>query len=157
LKIFTAACVLCLILFAVCAHAGELKVIELKDGSVISGEVISLSGGTYTIKSDSLGMIKLEESKISAIRSKTAPSGPAAATVNAGTEAKSLQEKMLSDKEIMSMIQSLQDDPDFKKLLEDPETLKAVQAGDVAALMANPQFMKLLNNPTVRDIRKKVQ
>jgi hypothetical protein len=64
---------------------------------------------------------------------------------------------MTSDKEIMSMIQSLRNDPDFKKILEDPEIMKAVQAGDVPALMANPRFMKLMNNATVKEIEKKVE
>lgn len=159
MKTFAIACFLCLTLFAAVARAGEVKVIELKDGSVITGEPLSLSGGIYTIKSDSLGMIKLEESKVRAIRSQ-APANSAApgiAVSGSGAEARNLQEKMMSDKEVMSMIQSLQDDAEFKKLLEDPETMKAVQTGDVAALMANPQFMKLLNNPTVKDIQKKVK
>ncbi len=69
------------------AGAGELNVIELKDGSIISGEVVSLAGGIYTIRTDSLGMIKLEESKIRAIRSKVpekggTSGGPAAAQGN---------------------------------------------------------------------------
>jgi hypothetical protein len=154
MKTFAIACFLCLTLFAVNAGAGELKTIELKDGSVITGELLSLSGGVYTIKSDSLGVIKLEESKVRAIRSQ-APAGSAAP--GTGAEVRGLQEKMMSDKEVMSMIQSLQDDAEFKKLLQDPEVMKAVQSGDVASLMANPQFMKLLNNPTVKDIQKKVK
>lgn len=159
MKTFTMTCLLCLMLFAANADAGELKVIELKDGSTITGEMLSLSGGIYTVKSDSLGIIKLEESKVRAIRS-NAPANSAApgnGIPGSGAEVRTLQEKMMSDKEVMSMIQSLQDDAEFKKLLEDPETMKAVQSGDVAALMANPQFMKLLNNPTVKDIQKKVK
>jgi hypothetical protein len=154
MKTFTIACFLCLMLLAAGASAGEIKVIELKDGSVITGELLSLSGGIYTVKSDSLGMIKLQESKVRVIRSQAPVNSAVSGT---GAEVRSLQEKMMSDKEVMSMIQSLQDDAEFKKLLEDPEVMKAVQSGDVASLMANPQFMKLLNNPTVQDIQKKVK
>jgi hypothetical protein len=141
------------------AGAGELKMIELKDGSVITGEVLSLSGGIYTVKSDSLGLIKLEESKIRAIRSKTpekggASGGPAAAQ---GNDTHALQQKMMSDQEIMGMIRSLRDDPEFKKVMEDPGVMKAVKDGDISALLANPQFMKLLNNPTVKEIEQKVK
>ncbi len=158
MKTFTMACFLCLMLLAAGAVAGEMKVIELKDGSVISGEVISLANGIYTIKSDSLGMIKLEESKIRAIRSKApenagATGGPA----TQGNDTQALQQKMMSDQEIMGMIQSLRDDPEFKKVMEDPGVMKAVKDGDVSALMANPRFMKLLNNPTVKEIEKKVK
>ncbi len=143
------------------ASAGEVREIELIDGSTISGEVLSLSNGIYTIKSDSLGTIKIDETKIRAIRKKLSSSGGGAGPASGGTastgEVKSLQEKMLSDKEIMSLIQSLRNDPDFKKILEDPEIMKAVNEGDVAALTANPRFMKLLNNATVKEIEKKVR
>lgn len=160
MKALTMACFLCLILFAAGgAGAAELKVIELKDGSVITGEVLSLSGGIYTVRSDSLGLIKLEESKIRAIRSRSpgnggAAGGPAAAQ---GNDTQALQQKMMGDQEIMGMIRSLRDDPEFKRVMEDPGVMKAVKEGDVTALMANPQFMKLLNNPTLKEIEKKVQ
>jgi len=150
-----AACFLFLVMATTPVYAGEVREVELTDGSVLTGEVLSLANGIYTIKSDSLGTIKLEESKVRAIRSKSVDSGGSQKSPAADT--RGLQEKMMSDKEIMSMIQSLQNDPDFQKILEDPETMKAVQAGDVAALMANPQFMKLLNNSTVKEIEKKVK
>ena len=64
---------------------------------------------------------------------------------------------MTGDKEIMALIQSLQDSPEFKQILEDPEIMKAVNDGDIAALTANPRFMKLLDNATVQEIEKKVK
>ncbi len=149
--------VVALSLVAGTARAGELWEIELKDGSSITGEVVSLSNGIYTIKSDTLGTLKVEESKVQVIRRKSLPQVPSAAKNNTGSEVTSLQHKMMSDQEIMGLIQSLQNDPEFKKLLEDPEVMKAVSAGDVAALTANPKFMQLLGNPTVREIQKKVK
>jgi Tfp pilus assembly ATPase PilU len=74
-----------------------------------------------------------------------------------GGEVSSLQEKMMSDKEIMSLIQSLQNDSEFQRILEDPEVMKAVNSGDIAALMANARFMKLFNNSTLREIQSKVK
>jgi hypothetical protein len=150
--------ILILLISAVTANAGEAREIELIDGSIITGEVLSLTGGICTIKSDSLGMIKLEESKIRAIRAKSAGNGARKDVVSeSGVEIRSLQEKMMSDKEIMSMIQSLQNDPEFQQLLENPEVMKAVNSGDVVALMSNAQFMKLLNNSTLREIQSKVK
>ena len=64
---------------------------------------------------------------------------------------------MMSDKEIMSMIQSLQDDPEYQRTLEDPEVMKAANSGDAAAPMSNPQFMKLLNNSTLLEILSKAK
>lgn len=140
------------LLFVQNAAAGEIRVIELTDGSTITGEVSSLNNGVYVIKSESLGTIKLEESKIRAIHSQS--SGTNASSVQ---DTRALQEKMLSDREIMGLIQSLQNDPDFKKILEDPEIMKAVNAGDVSALTANPKFMKLLENATVKEIQSKTK
>ncbi len=141
------------------AAAGEVRKIELTDGTMITGEVQSLNNGIYTIKSDSLGTLKIEDSKVRAIRDKSSsPAGGAASgNTNTGGELNGLQNKMTSDKEVMGLIQSLQDDPDFKKILEDPEMMKALQEGNITALTSDPRIMKLLNNPTVKEIEKKVK
>lgn len=143
---------LALAVAATIAKAAETREIELTDGSVITGEVVSLSRGVYTVRSATLGTIKIEESKVRIIRSK-------GSTGNAGDnegQVKSLQDKMMSDGEIINMVRSLQNDPDVQKILRDPEIMKAVQAGDISALMANPEFMKLLNKQAVQDIKNKI-
>ena len=139
------------------AAAGELRVLDLFDGSTITGEVQSLSNGVYTVKSVSLGIIKVEASKIQSIHAISSSAGTGTGNGGSVGDMKSLQEKMLNNTEIMSLILTLQNDPEFKKILEDPEIMKAVNAGDVAALQANPQFMKLLNNTTVKEIGGKVK
>ena len=139
---------------AAASAAAEIKEIELTDGSVISGEVLSLSSGVYTIKTSSLGTLKIDDAKIRAIR----PLGSSSSSPQAGQagDIKAIQEKMLSNTEVMGMIESLKDDPQFKKALEDPEILNAVKNGDTASLMANPKFLELLHNPTVQNIQQKV-
>ncbi len=140
-------------LLAVTSSAGEIKEIELTDGSVITGEVLSLNSGVYTIKTSSLGTLKIDDAKVRTIRSQsTSLSRPSGQSSEAG----SLQDKMMSDQEVMGMIQSLKDDPEFTKILEDPEIMNAMSSGDTAALMANPKFLQLLHNPTVRDIQQKM-
>jgi len=139
-------------LASMAAAAAGIKEIELNDGSVITGEVLSLAGGVYTIRTDSLGTLKIDDAKVRAIRQQGAPSS---ASTGQGGDAKALQNKMMNDQEIMGMIQSLKDDPQFTKVLEDPEIMNAVNSGDMASLMANPKFIQLLQNPTVRDIQKK--
>jgi hypothetical protein len=157
---------------ATLVYGAEIREIELTDGSVIAGEIVSLSGDIYTVRSATLGTIQIEESKVRSIRKKSSTSnvGDLASptkslqdkTLNnpdtAGDPAgqiKSLQDKMSNDPEIMPMIQSLQDDPDFQAILQDPEIMKAVQNGDLMTLMGNPQFMKLLNKQTVQEIKNK--
>jgi hypothetical protein len=63
---------------------------------------------------------------------------------------------MLGDREIVETIRALQNDPDVQKILQDPEIMRAVQTGDIAALMRNPAFVKLLNKQAVQDINKKL-
>jgi len=132
--------------------AAEIKEVELIDGSIITGEVLSLSSGVYTIRSGSLGTLTIDDAKVRAIRpqSSTSPSPRAAGDV------KTLQDKMLSNAEVMGLITKLKDDPQFKKALEDPDILNAVSSGDIASLMANSRFLELLHNPTVQDIEHKV-
>jgi len=136
------------------APAIEIKEIELTDGSIITGEVLSLSSGVYTIRTGSLGTLRIEDAKIRAIRPQTSSSSPRPA--GQAAEIKTLQDKMLGSGEIMGMIESLKEDPQFKKALEDPAVLKAVESGDIASLMSNPKFLQLLQNPTVQDIQQKV-
>lgn len=129
--------------------AGEIREIELNDGSVLYGEVVSLKEGVYTLKMSSLGTVKIEDSKIRAIRIKTP-------TKTTKEQIQAMQQLMLSDKEIINMLTSLNNDPDVQKILEDPAIMKAIKLGDLETLMSNPKFMKLLSNPTILDIKKKV-
>jgi hypothetical protein len=133
--------------------AGEVRQIELADGSVLTGEVLSYANGVYTVRTGSLGTITIEDSRVRSI------SSPGQAASSAGPsygQARSLEEQMRSDEQVMNMIRSLKDDPAFRRVLEDPGILRAVEAGDLATLMANPRFMELMNNPTVREIQNKI-
>ncbi len=68
-----------------------------------------------------------------------------------------LKEKMMNDEGIMTLIRALQNDPEMRALLDDPTTMKAIQGGDIGALMNNPAFLKLLDNPRVREIEERLK
>jgi hypothetical protein len=157
MRYFLLCCFLFSFIILRVAAAGELREIELFDGNTITGEVLSLVQGVYTVKTPSLGTIRIDESKIRSIRSPSATPSPSSGSGVSNGDVQSLQKKMLGDKEIMNLIESLRNDPEFQKILEDPALLKAVESGDIAALQANPDFMKLLNNATVKEIGKKVR
>lgn len=141
-------------LSAVGLAAGEIRDIELKDGSIIAGEVQSLANGVYTIRTESLGTIRIDDSRIQAIRPRNQAAPPHTSDIN--SQVHSLQDRMQADEKIMKKIRSLKDDPAFQKVLEDPELLDAVSRGDVETLMADPKFLQLMQNPTVQDIQKKM-
>jgi len=140
--------------------AGEIGEVELIDGSVIRGEIISSEGGGYTLKSDTLGTVNIKESKIRAIRFKPSfePHAKKRDTIPDSAEAQVqvLQQLIAGDQEILGMILSLLNDPDIQEVLEDPSIIEAVNRGDIEALSSNPKFMKLLDNPAIQEITGKM-
>jgi hypothetical protein len=68
-----------------------------------------------------------------------------------------LKERMMNDKGIMSLISAMQNDPEMQELLGDPAVMNAIQSGDIGALISNPAFLKLLENPRVREIEKRLE
>lgn len=131
---------------AAVANAAQTRRIELVDGSVITGEVLSLSGGIYTVRSASLGTLRIKASDIRVIRAEGF--SPRREQVNVP------QNRMPGDAEIMALLRAMQNDPDLQKMLNDPEIIRAVQSGDIAAIMRNPEFRKLLDKYLPQDINK---
>ena len=130
--------------------AGETKEIELNDGSRIFGEITSLEGDFYTIESAALGTIRIKKSKVRAIRLES----PDETTKD---QLKALEQRMMDDGEILSILLALESDPMFKEILEDPKIMQEVLSGDISNLMSNPKFIKLLDNPKVQEIRRRIQ
>jgi len=139
------------------AFAGEPGEIELIDGSVIRGEIVSFKEGVYTIRSDTLGSIEINESKIRTIRFSSRKTGREAAySATPGptsAESQAIQQALLSNEEILPILLSLQNDPEIQAILNDPDIMDAVLAGDLQRLMSNPKFVELLNHPKVQRIQ----
>ncbi len=153
------------------AFAAEPAEINLRDGSVIRAEVISLQDGLYTLRSETLGTIVIEKSKISSIKmgagdpARTHVSTPSSITPNAAPQTaapnitaqiNTMRDAMMSDQSIMNNLSSLTNDPDVMRAAQDPEIMKDLASGDVTALMSNDKFMQLLNNPAIQETIKKV-
>lgn len=141
--------------------AGQVQEIELTDGSVLSGEILSLNGGNYLLRSGSLGTITIPQSKIRAIRPRSSTSrhtpSPGPSQNQESGQIQDMQQLLTGNAEIMNMIHSLQNNPDLQRILEDPALMDAVRSGNVKALEADPKFRALLNNPTIKDITDKVK
>lgn len=109
--------------------AGAPIQIELNDGIHIIRSMPSLADSSDALKQQNLYM---------------------------GTEYEELMNKMMSDEQIMTIIYSLQNDPDIKNILNDPDLLNALNAGDIDTLMSNPTFMNLLQNKKIQQIKKRM-
>ncbi len=134
--------------------------IHLKDGSIISGEIMSFDGKIYRIKSKSLGLIELNDTKIDLIRSNAENSSSNLNQPNPGvgqSNVMAIQQQLMSNPDIMQLITSLQNDPQVQSMLSDPKLMQAVMAGDTNALMNNPEFKALMNSPAIQNILNKTQ
>ena len=154
-------------LFAMlCWHSSfaDNKIIRLNDGSEIQADVVSLVGGIYTVRSRSLGILKLRASEIISIQDvNVGPQVPDAgsaqpeAGLGAGSAAvEQLTARMMSDTSILTTILSLQNDPDMQAILNDPEIMRAVRSFDLDALSNNPKIKRLMNSVKIREIQKRI-
>ncbi len=146
IRLLLVSCFLLISIWA--APAGAVERFELLDGTVLQGEIVSFDGSVFTVRTENLGTMKIESSKIRNIQSK----GQSA--TGGSKEVQDLKSRLMANPETLSMIMELQNDPEVQEILQDAEILKAVEAGDVQKLMSNPKIMKLLQNPKVQEIGK---
>lgn len=85
----------------------------------------------------------------------SAAEGPAPAIAPASLQ--NIQQKMMNDDGIMTLITALQDDPEVRALLADPKVVEAVLAGNFGVLLDDPRIQKLMNAPQVREIEQRLQ
>lgn len=145
--------------------ASDMSNIELTDGSVVSGEIISFSNSIVTIKTESLGMLNINSARIRSITSKASQPhtdsehGDNSSQYNGkfNTQVGNLEKQMRNDPALMELIMSLQDNPEFKQAMQDPEIQEAIRTGDTGKLASNPIIDRLLNNPGVLEIFNKVK
>ncbi len=77
-------------------------------------------------------------------------------TGSVNQQVRDLQERMMSDQEIMSLILALSAEPEMQEILNDPAVLGAVNSGDIDSLAKNPRFMRLLENARVKEIQRRL-
>ncbi len=146
--------------FLVSIHAFADKEIILKDGSRIRGEIQSMQNGLYEVRTDSMGTIQLGSRQIQSIIS-VGTEAPGAAAGEQGSAVSqstidSIKSNIVSSPGMMSTITELQNDPQMKAVLADPEIMRAVQNFDLQALGNNPKIKALMNNAKIKQISNEV-
>lgn len=143
--------VICLTLFISPSLLAESINLKLKDGSAIAGQLKSVSGGVYTIQTNSLGTIKIQQSQIQQINMGGGTSNSQSGSgSNAGLQ--QLQTSIMNDPKMMRSISDLAADPAIMKMLKDPKLMQAIHSGDLNSLANNPDMMKLMNNPKIKNL-----
>lgn len=150
-----AAAVLGLITALGVAVAQE-RAIELRDGSVLLGELVGAGNGHYRIRTQALGEIDLPESQVLAVRSvsaaPSAPSLPSAGPSDLLGIMVGIQQQMAGDPTLASTIAALQGDPELRAVLADPAFTELIRSGNLVALSTDPRFLRLMANPAIQSI-----
>jgi hypothetical protein len=133
--------------------------IELKDGSRIEGEILSIENGVYTVLSPSIGTVHVAQSNIVRIvysgdvSNAARSSGKSSAHDDALTrDFQQLQMRLAQDPAAMQSIMSLQSDPQIQAILSDPVIIKAIQEGDFMSLLGNAKIQALESNEHLRQL-----
>ena len=151
------------------AYGETLREIELTDGSILRAEIVSMSNGVYRLRSDALGEIEIPEHRIKVIRSSEEPTTgtqmdtESEATFSSPTETipvpapstEDIQQVFQQDPTAMQKILSLQGDPLVQSILDDADTMQAIEAGDIGTLLNDPKIRALMSHPTVRELSGK--
>jgi hypothetical protein len=156
--------------FTGAAYCGQANRIELADGSVINGEIISFSNGVYTVRTANLGDMNIEASKVAVIKTAAAatpypnspitpfsPSNIPTSSIPTSSDISNYGQKLMGNPGNAAVITDLANDPQIQIIAQDPEIEAAVKAGDIQALMNNPKFMDMVNSSKIQEGVRKIK
>jgi len=130
---------------------GRAQIIRLKDGNILKGQLVAVDGKIYTIRTSSLGEIRVHMEDIESIsRAGHAGQPPASASGHAAAPPlplNMLQEKMLNDPEVRACVDDIMADEQIMSLLENQDLIGTILQGNPQALMENEKIMVLMQNP----------
>lgn len=143
------------------AAAQNEQTIALTDGTVLKGQVVSLSNGVYKIQTSNLGTVDIKEGNIQSI-SKGPPSASTGGQINQlapafAQQTQHMQQQIMSDPAIMKSIQALTNNPELMKILQDPKVMQDLMSMDEAAIKNNAGIQKLIHDPEMQQIIGNVQ
>jgi hypothetical protein len=128
-----------------------------REGTVHFSDTLAEIPALYRKSATPLGM----DTATTTNSGRAVPSATAGPGADAGgsiaPQVEQLKERMQNDEGTMALVRALLSDPQMQALLNDPTVLRAAQSGDFDALLNNPDVMKLLANPQVQEIGKRMQ
>lgn len=168
------------------APATAQQVIQLKDQTVIRGQVVEMTNNTYRIKTPSLGEVKIPADQVLAIvnesvappagapvptaprapavreghRPAARPTAPSGRTDNLGAQQKEVNtrvQSMMMDGGFLNKVTGLGDSSEMQDILGDPEVMNAIQSGDYEYLMKNEKMQRLMDSQDIQDLLGEVE
>lgn len=144
-------------------YGDSLSKIELADGSVINGEIVSYVNGVYTINTATFGEMKVGKEKVARIESVNpvpvfTSVGPGTQIASpAGSQVTAYGQELMKNPENAAIMSGLAQDSGLQQIANDPELQDAAKKGDIQALLNNPKFMNIVNSPEVQEAVKKLK
>ena len=148
--------------YAKVLFADASKIILLKDGSQLKGEVVAVNNDVYTIQTQNLGAIQIRGTDIVSITTGViqhqSGAGPAKASpaLNMQDQAQGLQNQILSDPKLVADLHNLTQDQEIMSIINDPHFLNDILSYDPERIQNNSKFQALINNPQFQQILNKI-
>ena len=147
MKNLVCMCLLCLSL------AARAEVIELRDGTRLTGRIGAVDDSTYTIISPSMGEIRVDRGEVVRIEQDSTATGLSASD----SSLQSMQATIAANPAMMQAVMALSQDPEVQAILAEPEIMQAINRGDMQAVMNNARVRRLMENPQVQSLSREVQ
>ena len=159
----------CLLVLAVPLYADSAKVINLKDGTVLKGQVLEFKEGVYTLETSVAGQLQVSDEDILSILSAEAgaadPSDPASSNgpglpqdnTQIKEQVQQLQGSVMSDPALMTDIQGMLNNEELQAIFSDPQFVNDVLSYDPQKINQNEKTQELLQNPQMQAIMEKIQ
>ncbi|MBP5469940.1 MAG: hypothetical protein J6Z11_11935, partial [Candidatus Riflebacteria bacterium] len=131
--------------------------------------------GVYTIRTDTMGDIKVNSDNVVEISSNTAPKNQSNINILEGNErgsknnysknnnsqndysaqqkdANAKVQSMMMNEDFMDNLMQLNETSEMQSILNDPEVMEAIQNGDYDFLMNNSKMNDLMNSSGIQEI-----
>jgi hypothetical protein len=152
---------LSLFVWACPVQAGTSKVIKLKDGTTLIGEITSMTNGRYSVKTENLGVVNFTDEDVLSIQSPGVAAENSPLTGGSSSSLKqqvqSVQAQVMNDETIMESISELAEDREIQQLLQNPQLMNTIMTFDEQQIANDPAIQKLLERKDIQEIIKQIE
>lgn len=149
LKIIIGIIIVMVCILNVAAQPQE-RVVKLKDGTVVQGEVLSKEGDVYKIATKTLGVISVKDIDIASIGEGQSVYQEPQGIPNV----EEIKQGIVGNAQVIALAESLALDPKVVEMFEDPALKAAIARQDMDYLQNNEKFMELVRSPEMEKIFK---